>query len=289
MSDRENSIMQAKIVETAVGPVEYTMSGDGPAILVVHGGNENCFSDIRQARLLQAGYRVVTPSRPGYGKTPITAGKTASEQADALHALLKSLRIETAALIGSSAGGPTALEFARRYPQATHCLLLEEAVTTTWVPRYSPQYWAMRWMLGPKRQADFWKGQREAFDRDPRKSLLALAELFSTRPPTEVVNQWDEEDIAFYRKLLSGLNSGCGFIHNLDHVATRLEDITVPVFITHSRFDRNVPFKHAIHAHRRIIGAELYEAPSLSHLILMGQGKSAVITKRMDFLKRVGW
>ncbi|MBN2085753.1 MAG: alpha/beta hydrolase [Anaerolineales bacterium] len=281
--------MEARIAETPVGPVEYTMAGGGPAVLIVHGGNENCHLNLRQEGLLQAGYRILIPSRPGYGRTPITAGKTASEQADALNALLGTLRIETVALIGSSAGGPTALEFARRYPRATHCLLLEEAITKSWVPRYSPQYWAMKWMMSPRRQAGFWRGQREAFDRDPRASLIALAKIFSTRPPLEVVEQWDEEDIAFYRKLLYGLNSGSGFTHNMDHLATRLEEIAVPVFITHCRFDRNVPFAHALHAHRRIRGSVLYEAPSLSHLILMGPGKSAVVQKRMDFLKQAGW
>jgi len=279
--------MKSKIIETPLGSIEYTLAGSGPTILVVHGGNGNCFIDVKQESLLQAGYQVLIPSRPGYGATPISLGKSAAEQAKVFRTLLDALHIPSVAVIGVSAGGPVALEFARRYPDITCCLILEEAITTTWVPRISPQYWAMKWMLHPKRQAGLWREQREQFDADTKVNLLALAKMFSLCKAQDVVDQWDADDVAFYRKMLFSFDSGPGFVHTLDHKAEKLEEIRVPVLIIHSPHDRNVPFHHATNAKRRIKDAELFEAPSLSHIIYMGKGKEEVIQKRMDFLRKM--
>ena len=40
------------------------------------------------------GYRVLTPSRPGYLRTPLEVGKTAAEQARAFSALLDTIGIK---------------------------------------------------------------------------------------------------------------------------------------------------------------------------------------------------
>jgi pimeloyl-ACP methyl ester carboxylesterase len=286
---REEDSMETNVVHLPNGPMEYVSEGSGPVVLFVHGGNSNCRADFLQADLLKGGYRVMVPSRPGYGRTPIALGRTAADQAAALRALLAALGVPRAAVMGASAGGPVALEFARSFPDVAHCLLLEEAVTKRWVPRYSPQYWAMKWCCHPKRQAAFWEGQRKAFERNPHKELRALAKLFSTRRPAEVLADWDADDIAYYRRMLADMDSGDGFVHDMDHAAAQLEDIALPVLILHSPHDRNVPFDHAVHAHRRIRESELYEAPALSHLIYMGRGKSAVVRKRRNFLQQSGW
>ncbi len=276
--------MESRIIETNAGPVEYTLQGEGETVLLIHGGNGNCHANFRHERLLGNGNRVLAPSRPGYGRTPITAGKTAAEQAEMLAGLLSALNINDAALIASSAGGPTALEFARRYPDRTRCLILEEAITTTWVPVYFPQYWAMKWFMHPKRQGKIWQDQRKHFENDQKTYLISLAKLFSLCDPEEVVRQWDGEDIEYYRQMLYGFDSGPGFIHTMDHKAGSLREIHVPVLIMHTVHDKNVPFHHALHAHRLIKGSELFVLPSLSHIIYMGKGKELVIEKRMAFL-----
>ena len=60
------------VIRTRRGPVEVAITGDnGPAVLAVHGTP----GDWRQARALAADlredHRVVLPSRPGYGRTPL--------------------------------------------------------------------------------------------------------------------------------------------------------------------------------------------------------------------------
>lgn len=277
--------MQSKIIQTTNGPVEFTMEGQGDAVLFIHGGNGTCFSNFRQEPLLREGFRVLIPSRPGYGQTPISAGRTAAEQAGMLAALLSALQVESVSLIGASAGGPTGLEFARRYPAMTRCLILEEAVTTTWVPRWFPQYWAMKWFLHPRRQEKTWQSQRRQFQEDRQAHLISLAKMFSLLDPQEVVSQWDQEDIDYYQELLFSFDSGPGFIHTMDHKAMDIQEIRAPVLIMHSMHDRNVPFHHALNAYRKIQGSELFAVPPLSHLIYMGEGKEAVLERRLAFLE----
>jgi pimeloyl-ACP methyl ester carboxylesterase len=61
--------MESLIARTTRGSIEYTLSGKGPVILVCHGTSSNCFSTAGSAPLLDAGFSVLTPSRPGYRRT----------------------------------------------------------------------------------------------------------------------------------------------------------------------------------------------------------------------------
>ena len=64
---------------------------------------------------MTAGYRVLTPDRPGYLGTPIVNGGTPERQADLAAALLDTLGIDRVAVVGLSAGGPGAIQFAVRH------------------------------------------------------------------------------------------------------------------------------------------------------------------------------
>jgi pimeloyl-ACP methyl ester carboxylesterase len=80
-------------------------------------------------RLAEAGLHTIVFSRPGYLGTPLSVGRTFAEQADAAMALLDFLRIDTAAVVGVSGGGPVALQIALRHSQRTTGLAMIAAVT----------------------------------------------------------------------------------------------------------------------------------------------------------------
>ena len=102
--------MTSAVLETERGRIEYTRRGKGPVVLIVHGGNDNCYTDVRQSTLIDNGFSVLVASRPGYGKTPICLGRTAGEQAEVMKLLIDGLSIDRVSLIAVSAGGPTGLE-----------------------------------------------------------------------------------------------------------------------------------------------------------------------------------
>jgi pimeloyl-ACP methyl ester carboxylesterase len=69
-------------------------------------------------------YQTVIPSRFGYLRTPLPEGATLSSQVDAYDCLLDSLDIDQTAVIAYSAGGPSAVQFALRYPERTSALIM---------------------------------------------------------------------------------------------------------------------------------------------------------------------
>ncbi len=105
------------VVETAVGPVEYQVIGRGPAVLYAHGTPGGFDQGLAFARMVGGeDCMFISPSRPGYLRTPLAAGASPAEQADLYAALLDTLGIEQASIIGFSGGGPSALQFALRHP-----------------------------------------------------------------------------------------------------------------------------------------------------------------------------
>jgi pimeloyl-ACP methyl ester carboxylesterase len=113
------------IAQTRCGPIEYAVSGTGPPVLVVHGagGGFDQGLDIG-ASLVARGLRVIAMSRFGYLRTPLPADASATAQADAHACLLDALKIPRAAIVGVSAGAPSATLFALRHPERCSALVL---------------------------------------------------------------------------------------------------------------------------------------------------------------------
>ena len=124
----------SQIVATRCGPIEYAEKGEGRPVLVVHGagGGFDQALDLGQG-LVRAGFRVIAPSRFGYLRTPVPADASAEAQADAHACLLDALNVSRAAVVGVSAGGPSALQFALRFPDRTAALVL--LVPAVYAPR----------------------------------------------------------------------------------------------------------------------------------------------------------
>src|SRR5215216_3450430 len=105
--------MRGQIAHTPNGPIEYRLEGAGPIVMVLNGGHCSRDTRLSHEKLAEEGFAVLTPSRPAYDETPSDVGKSAQAAADALAALLDTLQISTADMIGISAAGPTALAFAQ--------------------------------------------------------------------------------------------------------------------------------------------------------------------------------
>lgn len=113
------------IVTTRCGPIEVQQAGDGIPLLVIHGSGGGHDQGMAWARpLVQQGVRVIAMSRFGYLRTPRPADSSPEAQADAHICLLDALGIARAAVMGVSAGGPSAMQTAIRHPDRVSALVL---------------------------------------------------------------------------------------------------------------------------------------------------------------------
>jgi len=131
---RERLATGSLLADTPCGIIEYAEAGEGPAVLVVHGAGGGFDQGMGLGKeLVDRGFRVVSVSRFGYLGTPLPEDGSAEAQADAHACLLDALGIESAAVIGASAGAPSSLQFALRHPQRSDALIL--LVPALYVPR----------------------------------------------------------------------------------------------------------------------------------------------------------
>ena len=122
---RARAVHGSVLAATRCGPIEYQEAGSGVPLLVVHGsGGGHDQGMAFEAALAQQGIRVIAMSRFGYLRTPMPADASAVAQADAHVCLLDALGLRRAAVLGGSAGAPSALQMAIRHPDRVSALVL---------------------------------------------------------------------------------------------------------------------------------------------------------------------
>lgn len=126
LDDRAAALQaNSQIAPTAQGAIEYAREGSGPVALVIHGAGGGYDQGLYLAHdLLGDGFDVIAPSRFGYLRTPAPKDASHAAQADAHAALLDELGVQDTIVMGVSAGAPSAIEFAIRFPQRTRALIL---------------------------------------------------------------------------------------------------------------------------------------------------------------------
>ena len=109
--------------------LEYRTVGAGEPVVLVHAGVfADWFEPLLKEPSLASRYRLVTYHRIGYAGSSHVAGPVSiKEQAAQLRALMASLKIERAHVIGHSSGGNIALQLALDAPERVHSISLLEA------------------------------------------------------------------------------------------------------------------------------------------------------------------
>ncbi len=113
-----------KVVANGI-EMRCAMSGDGECLVLIHGFGENLNVWYWQLPALAGRYRVLTYDVRGFGQTSMGKGPySVALLAQDLSELLKTLKIDSACVLGFSMGGRIALEFALRYPRSVERLIL---------------------------------------------------------------------------------------------------------------------------------------------------------------------
>lgn len=272
--------MPQNIAKTEMGPIEYRFEGSGPVVIVLNGGHCSRKSRLSHEKLTEHGFSILTPSRPGYDDTPSSAGKTAQEAADALAALLDTLQIPDADVIGISAAGPTALAFAQRYPRKIRKLILESAVTMPWEEKTKR---GSRLVFG-RAERITWGMVKLALRLAPMTVIRMIMQELTYLDIHEVTSRMSWEDLGFVRRMITASRSGTGFMNDIEHRFNDFGEITAPVLVMYSPNDKAVPPKNARRVAADVATCELYEVPSDTHLIWIGKSANDVWQKRLWFL-----
>lgn len=96
------------------------------SVVLLHGLGANCTSwQLQIGSLIQAGFRVIAPDAPGFGRSPYPGGKNSiAIMASRIAGFLQTLGVDTYDIVGISLGGTLALQLAINHPEAVKKLVL---------------------------------------------------------------------------------------------------------------------------------------------------------------------
>ena len=210
------------------------------------------------------GFRSIVPSRFGYLHTPLPADASPADQADAYACLLDALGIEQAAIIGTSAGGTSAIQFSLRHPDRCTALVLFSSNTPGETKAALPPEPLAKVLF----RSDFVFWLLTTYFSSGLRSTMGVPEEFELTPEHEA-------DVARLMKTILPVNPRSNgalfdmFVSNYDiNVGYPLEEITVPVLIINAVDDPLTLYKNAQSVAERIPGAKLVAIESGGHLLL---------------------
>jgi pimeloyl-ACP methyl ester carboxylesterase len=280
---------ETRLADTALGVVEHLDRGDGPPVLFVHGSPGGADQGaLMGAFLVEAGFRVVALSRPGYLGTPLTDDRATPDQQAALElALLDTLGIDRVAVACWSGGGPSAYRLAAQHPERVTALAcfaavsgpysfpsglagLEESILTS---RFG--HWLMKEMIRhtpervvamvPAEEGDLTKEQAKELSAqiwdDPvkRDFVLTLSETVTGRR--------------------AGLENDRAQFPEIGDLG--LASITAPTLLVHGTVDTDVAPEHSERALAEIPGATTHRIETGTHIAAWTDPTAAEVQARV--------
>lgn len=277
--------MNSKVIYTRLGDIECCSIGKGIPILFVHGGHSNSNETLCHKGFDLEMFQLITPSRPGYGETPLNGNRTPKQTADLIIELLDHLSVGNVIVYGISAGGLTAIELAANYPNRVSKLILASAVSKKWLDENGKIYKTAQRIFNPIAEKLTW-GVVRFFSRIfPNMIAKSFYPQFSKRP----INRLKEDDIQDLISAMKDYNSGHGFLNDIDQTIndSKIAEIKCPTLIIHSRNDNSVPFEHALHAKEMIEDSNLVELDNeWGHLFWIGSDAMTSIEKTIKFIDK---
>ena len=274
----------SEIAETPCGPIEYAVTGKGAPVLLVHGAGGGFDQGLEFGRpLAERGFTVIAMSRFGYLRTPMRADASPAAQADAHACLLDALKLPGAAILGGSAGAPSAIEFCVRHPgRCSAMVLLVPAFFPPGALQAQPAApsWMFDWILGS--DFFFWLNMKLA-----RGTMLE--KIFAT-PVRDFESASAEEQKRIVRiargtlplsQRRKGLWNDFAIVSSSPRYA--LEQLRVPALVISIENDLFGTFESSRAAAERIPGARFLSFPTGGHLWAGRQDEVvSEITKFLD-------
>lgn len=266
----------------------YEVQGTGVPALFIHGGYGGAATTLVPQppivpHILPAErVQTITYDRRGAGRSEyVLSPYTVADLAADARALLDYLGHERAIVIGSSAGGPIALQFALAHPERVLALCL---------PNTGANLSSTERAVGRERRALVERARAEGIDAvfTERKASLRQPPPVATAALPPAVAARGEEQRQRLQAALAGVSDGdlcryfAGELRNYGayidvDFTPRLGELRMPVCIIHGDADAVVPFAWGEALHRGIPGSEFHTVPGGGHGILMWPGGAAAL------------
>jgi pimeloyl-ACP methyl ester carboxylesterase len=238
-------------VRVADRSIAFRRAGDGPPLVLLHGG----WSDSRawgpQLAGLSDAFDVIAWDTPGCGDSDELPGRpTLADYADAVADLITALDVGRAHVCGLSFGGGLALAVYQRHPRLVRSLIAAGA------------YAGWRGSLAPEEVEARLTRARAECERPPAEWIDGyLPELFARPVPAEVIDQ--------VRAMMSDVRPA-GLLAMLTafaeaDVTAVLPTIAVPTLVLHGELDARAPRHVAEVLHAGIPRSELVVLPGVGH------------------------
>ncbi len=277
--------MEIIIIDTDKGQIEYSIVGKGKPVLFLHGGHSNCRENLFFKGFDTNKYQLITPSRPGYGNTPIDDNFTPKKTADLIVSLLNYLKIDKVVLYAISAGGLTSIELTSNYPEKVEKLILASAVSKKWLDKDGQVYKTAKKLFNPKTEKIVWGLIRLFSGIFPKMIANNFYPQFSKNNP----HRLEENDIKDLMSTFKYYNSKTGFMSDIDHDVAQgqISKIQCPTLILHSRNDNSVLFEHAEYSNKMIKESKLIGLDNeWGHLLWIGKDSNEPIMKAIEFIEQ---
>lgn len=244
----------------------YETHGSGQPLVMIHGGlggGEGCAQMMEHhAAILSGQFQVISYDRRAAGRSETPAdGYSIPNYADDLHALLGHLGVSRAHILGSSAGGPIALQFALDHPEMTLSLLLIN--TMTYVQ----------------------ESERAVRQRELDEIVQVLAEKGKEAAvEAGLDSRWPglrESDPAQFDKLRAiNIEQFDGVVQTIQSyldiqgsLESRLHEISMPSMIVHGDADSRINIACGLQLHQGIAGSEFHVIPGAEHGLLTNEAR----------------
>jgi pimeloyl-ACP methyl ester carboxylesterase len=289
-SGRPVALPGSHSIETERGVVEVARAGDGPPVVFIHGTPGGGDSSLAMGRfLIDGGFEVIAPSRPGYLGTPLDGVASIDDQADQLAALLDALDLEAVGLITWSGGGPSGYRLAAREPARVTSLVAFAAVSKA----YRPPDEALGSRLMMKTRVGNWM-LRTLADHAPKTTISATLEAEGALDHAELrelvagaVRDDRQRDVVLtmarvvgdYEHRRAGIDNDLARFGEIDSLG--LDCVRASTLVIHGDADTDVAPDHGEHAAHAIDGAELVTMSRGTHLCLFVHPDAAAVQARV--------
>jgi pimeloyl-ACP methyl ester carboxylesterase len=274
----------SEMLKTDHGDIEYAIRGEGTPVLSLHGAGGGYDQGLWAAKLaLGDGYRVISVSRYGYLRSPIPKDASIRTQAMLYKDLLDHLNVQKAVVLGISAGGPSATQFANDYRERTSALILLSAVSEASAPGGKPAFFVG--VIHLIQQSDYAYWLLAKFMQPAILNLIGVpSDVYARFIPAQ--KQLAQEMLDTMHPMTQRYPGTVNDGEMIQREPVSTGSLSAPTLILHAKDDALVSYRQAEHAHQAIQNSQLVSFNTGGHGLLPQM--DAVRQNVKEFLKPLG-